>query len=188
MVSAMFKFLVDIITSFAKRLEDTMWFEFKDSQLIGGQEILIETFAGDSFKCSKDHQNLCNLKIIFSARGVEPVSFKWRPLRPKCLLVMFLLRSISMFKSNKCSHKFLAVGAAWPLSELVVSVENATSVLGKISLKRVFSLRSLSNGWHHWSLCGQWCDTVFCQGPNIHHNWDHLKLLRGISLFERYVV
>ena len=53
----MLKFLVNIISSFTKRLEDTMQFGFKESQLIVSQEILIETLVGDSFKCSKDHQN-----------------------------------------------------------------------------------------------------------------------------------
>ena len=38
-----------------------MYFEFKESQLIGGREMLLETLAGDSFKCSKDHQNFRNL-------------------------------------------------------------------------------------------------------------------------------
>ena len=57
---------------------------------------------------------------------------------------MFLLSSISMFKSNKWPHRFLTVSAALPLSDLIVGVENVTSVSGKVSLIRVFSFRSLS--------------------------------------------
>ena len=49
-----------------------------------------------------------------------------------------------MFKSNKWSHRFLTVSAALPLSDLIVGVENVTSVSGKVSLIRVFSFRSLS--------------------------------------------
>ena len=70
--------------------------------------------------------------------------FKLRPLRPKYLLAMFLLSSISVFKSDKWSHRFLTVSAALPLSDLIVGVENVTSVSGKVSLRRVFSFRSLS--------------------------------------------
>ena len=49
-----------------------------------------------------------------------------------------------MFKSNKWSHRFLTVSAALPLSDLIVGNEKVTSVLGKVSLIRVFSSRSLS--------------------------------------------
>ena len=100
---------------------------------IGGREMLLETLAGDSFKCFKDHQNFRNLWIIFFARPAEPALFKWRPLRPKCLLVMFLLSSTSMFKSKKWSHRFLTASAALPLSHILVGVENGTSVWGKVS-------------------------------------------------------
>ena len=31
-----------------------MKFEFKESQLLGDQEMLLQTLAGDSFKCSKE--------------------------------------------------------------------------------------------------------------------------------------
>ena len=48
-----------------------------------------------------------------------------------------------MFKSNKWPHRFLTVSAALPLSDLIVGVENVTSVSGKVSLIRVFSFRSL---------------------------------------------
>ena len=34
----------------------------------------------------------------------------------------------SMFKSNKWSHRFVTVSAALPLSDLIVGVENITSV------------------------------------------------------------
>ena len=53
---------------------------------------------------------------------------------------MFLLSSISMFKSNKWPHRFLTVRAALPLSDLIVGVENVTSVSGKVSLIRKFRL------------------------------------------------
>ena len=43
---------------------------------------------------------------------------------------MFLLSSISMFKSNKWSHRFLIVSAALPLSDLIVGVESVTSASG----------------------------------------------------------
>ena len=72
----MLKFFVDIISSFAKLLEVTLQFEFKELELIGGQEILIETVDGDSFKYSKDHQNFRNLLTMFFARRVEPALFK----------------------------------------------------------------------------------------------------------------
>ena len=142
----------------------------------------IETLVADSFKCSKDRQNFRNLWIIFFARRVEPALFKWRPLRPKCLLVMFLLSSISMFKSNKWPHRFLTVSAALPLSDLIVGVENVTSVSGKVSLIRVFSFRSVSkisldivmlNGWQHFFLRGQWCVSFFLEGLDVHENWDN---------------
>ena len=40
MTSVTLKFLVDTISSFAKRLEDTMQFEFKKLQLTGNREML----------------------------------------------------------------------------------------------------------------------------------------------------
>ena len=141
--------------------------------------MLLETLAGDSFKCSKDHQNFHNLWIIFFARRVEPALFKWRPLRLRCLLVMFLLSSISMFKSNMWSHRFLTVSAALPLSDLTVGVENVTSVSGKVSLIRVFSFRSLSKisldveRVSSFCLCRQWCVSAFCEGLDVHNNWGH---------------
>ena len=49
-----------------------------------------------------------------------------------------------MFKSNKWSNRFLTVSAALLLSDLIVGVENVTSVSGKVSLIRVFSFKSLS--------------------------------------------
>ena len=53
MTFVILKFLVDIISFFAKLLEDTIKFEFKESQLIGDQEMLLEmqTLVADSFKC-----------------------------------------------------------------------------------------------------------------------------------------
>ena len=142
--------------------------------------MLLETRAGDSFKCSKDHQNFRNLWVIFFAKRVEPALFKLRPLRPKYLLAMFLLSSISVFKSDKWSHRFLTVSAALPLSDLIVGVENVTSVSGKVSLRRVFSFRSLSKisqdverVGHYLFLCGQWCFSAFCEGLDVRDNWDH---------------
>ena len=49
-----------------------------------------------------------------------------------------------MFEPNICSHRFLTVSAALPLSDVKVNVENVTSVSGKVSLTRVFSFRSFS--------------------------------------------
>ena len=49
MTSAILKFLVDTISSFEKRLEDTMQFEFKKLQLTGNREMLRETIAEDLF-------------------------------------------------------------------------------------------------------------------------------------------
>ena len=48
-----------------------------------------------------------------------------------------------MFKPNKWSHRFLTVGAALRLSDLIVGVENVASVSGKASLIRVFGFRTL---------------------------------------------
>ena len=48
-----------------------------------------------------------------------------------------------MFKSNKWPHRFLTVSAALPLSDLIVGVENVTSVSGKVFLIRVSSFKSL---------------------------------------------
>ena len=45
--------------------------------------------------------------------------------------MIFLLSSISMFEPNICSHRFLTVSAALPLSDVIVNVENVTSVSGK---------------------------------------------------------
>ena len=140
----------------------------------------IETFAADSFKCSKDRQNFRNLWIIFFARRVEPALFKWRPLRPKCLLVMFLLSSISMFKSIKWSQRFFTDSAALPLSDLKIGVENVTSVLGKVSLIRVISFRSFFKISLHVervaSFVPMWtmmCFGFFYKGLDVHENWDH---------------
>ena len=55
---------------------------------------------------------------------------------------MFILPSISMFK---WLHRFLTISAALPLSDLIIGIENVTSVSGKVSLIRVFRSRSLSN-------------------------------------------
>ena len=149
--------------------------------------MLLETLAGDSFKCSKDHQNFRNLWIFF-ARRAETALFKWRPLRPKCLLVMFLLSSTSMFKSKKWSHRFLTASAALPLSDILVGVKNGTSVSGKVSLIRVFSFGSLSKipldveEVAYLFLGGQ-CVSAFCEVLDVHDNWDHPQYFRGISLF-----
>ena len=56
---------------------------------------------------------------------------------------MFLLSSISMFKSNKWPHRFLNVSAALPLSDLIVGVENVTSVSGKVSQVKSFQFQKL---------------------------------------------
>ena len=52
MTSVILIFLVHIIPTLANVLEDTMQFEFKESQLISDREMLLEigTLAGDSFK------------------------------------------------------------------------------------------------------------------------------------------
>ena len=89
-----------------------------------------ETLAGDSFMYSKDHQIFRNLKIIFFARRVEIALFEWRSLQSKCLPVVFVLSSISIFKSNRGSNTFLTVSAALPLSDLIVGAENVTPVSG----------------------------------------------------------
>ena len=57
---------------------------------------------------------------------------------------MFLLSSIPMFRSTKWSHRFLTVSAALLLSNLIVGVENISSVSGKVSLIRVFFFYCLS--------------------------------------------
>ena len=44
-----------------------------------------------------------------------------------------------MFNTNNWSHRFFTLSAALPLSDPIVSVENVTSVSGKVSLTRVFS-------------------------------------------------
>ena len=49
-----------------------------------------------------------------------------------------------MFKSTDWSHKFLTVSAAVSLSDLIVGLKNVIPVSGNVSLKRVFSFRSLS--------------------------------------------
>ena len=71
--------------------------------------------------------------MVFFARPVEPA-----------LLVMFQLSSISMFKSAKCSHNFLTVSLALPLSDLMYSVKNVTPVSGYVSLIGAFSFRSFT--------------------------------------------
>ena len=45
----------------------------------------------------------------------------------------------------KWLHGFLTISAALPLSDLIIGIENVTSVSGKVSLIRVFRSRSLSN-------------------------------------------
>ena len=142
--------------------------------------MLLEALAGDLFKCSKDHQNFRNLWIMFFTRRVELALFKWRLLRPECLLVMFLLSRIFILKSNKWSHRFLTVSAALPLSDLIVGVENVTSISGKVSLIRVFSFRSLSkislDVERVASFVPMWtmmCFGFFYKGLDVHENWDH---------------
>ena len=49
-----------------------------------------------------------------------------------------------MFEFNRWSHRFLTVSAALPLSDLIIGVENVTSVSGKVSLIIVFSFKILS--------------------------------------------
>ena len=83
-----------------------------------------------------------------------------------------------MFKSNKWLHRFLTVSAALPLSDLIVGVENVTSVSVKVSLIRVFSFKSLSK----ISLDVEWvasfvpmwiiCVSAFCEGLDVHGNLD----------------
>ena len=97
---------------------------------------------------------------------------------------MFQSSSTSMFKSKKWSYRFLTVSAALPLSDLIVGVENVTSVSGKVSLIRVFSFRSLSKipldveEVAYLFLGGQWCVSAFCEVLDVHDNWDHPQYFR----------
>ena len=97
---------------------------------------------------------------------------------------MFLLSSTSMFKYKKWSHRFLTASAALPLSDILVGVENGTSVWGKVSLIRVFSFRSLSKipldveEVAYLFVSGQWCVSAFCEVLDVHDNWDHPQYFR----------
>ena len=57
---------------------------------------------------------------------------------------MFILSSISMFKSNRWKHIFLTYSASLPLSGHIVGVEDATPVSDNVSLIKFLGLRSLS--------------------------------------------
>ena len=73
-----------------------------------------------------------------------------------------------MFKSNKWSHKFLTVSAL-SLSDLIVGVENVTSVSGKVSLTRKFPMAK-----HHIQL-------LLLQ--IIHNNYQHKLNYQSCSNF-----
>ena len=61
--------------------------------------------------------------MIYLVNKLKPDWFKWRPLRLKCLPVMFLLSRASIFKFTRWLVNCLTVSAALPLSDLSVGVE-----------------------------------------------------------------
>ena len=98
----------------------------------------------ESFKCSKDLQNLRSLEM-FLARRVLPDSVKWGPILLKCLPWMLWLSRMSMFRSTKYMVSCLNVKNAFPLSILRVGVDGITSTSDILSIIFLFISRNLSN-------------------------------------------
>ena len=59
----------------------------------------------------------------FIAKRREPYSFKCKPFRHKCLLMIFLLSTISIFNCSRLLVDWFTVSVAFPLSEHSVVVE-----------------------------------------------------------------
>ena len=94
-------------------------------------------------KCFKDFQNVRNLEIMFFVCKLEPNWFKWRRLQFKCLIVMFLLSRISVFKYIRWLVNCLTVSATLPLSDFSVGAEIIISASGKFSWIKYFNWGNL---------------------------------------------
>ena len=95
-------------------------------------------------KCCKDFQNFRNVQIILLVNKLEPDWFEWRPLRLKCLPVMFLLSRISIFKFIRWLVNCLtAVSATLPLSGLSFGVEIVISASGNFTWMKDFNWSNL---------------------------------------------
>ena len=95
-------------------------------------------------KCSKDFHNSRNLEIMFLVSKLEPDWFKWRPIRLECLLFMFPLSGLTIFKFIRWSVNSLSVSATLPLAGISVGVEIVTSAYGNFSWIKDFK-------WSNWS-------------------------------------
>ena len=81
---------------------------------------LLKFLASQDFVDRLGFQNFRNLEIMFLVSKFEPDWFKCKPLRPKCLLVIFLLSRVSIFKFSRWLVNCLTVSAALPLSDLKI--------------------------------------------------------------------
>ena len=88
----------------------------------------------------------------FIAKRHEPDSFKYKPVRLKCLLMIFLLSTMSIFNCSRWLINWFTVSVAFSLSERNVGVEINTLQSGNFSCINDLKFRSLFN----ISLDGEW--------------------------------
>ena len=86
---------------------------------------------------------ICSKKFIAKRR--EPDSFKCKPFRLKCLLMIFLLSTMSIFNCSRWLVNWFTVSVAFPLSERSVGVEINTLQSGNFSCISDLKFRSLFN-------------------------------------------
>ena len=80
---------------------------------------------------------------IFFASWLHPETFRCKPLRLRCLPVIFLLSMMLVFNCKRWFVKWETVRASFPLSVRMVGVDNQTSQSGLISLPMDFKFKNL---------------------------------------------
>ena len=90
-------------------------------------------------------QNFLIRSKKFIAKRRESDSFKCKPFRLKCLLMIFLLSTMSIFNCSRWLVNWFTVSVAFPLSERSVGVEINTLQSGNFSCISDLKFRSLFN-------------------------------------------
>ena len=81
----------------------------------------------------------------FIAKRRDPDSFKCKPFRLKCLLMIFLLSAMSILNCSRWFVNWFTASVAFPLSERSVGAEINTLQSGNFSCISDFKFRSFFN-------------------------------------------
>ena len=90
-------------------------------------------------------QNFLRRSEKFIGKRREPDSFRCKPFWLKCLLMIFLLSTMSKFNCSRWLVNWFTVSVAFPLSERSVGVEINTLQSGNLSCISDLKFRSLFN-------------------------------------------